>query len=259
MILDELALKTKKRIEEEKKIISFEKMKNMAEAIKTSEPFVFEKAIAKKEIAFICEVKKASPSKGIIDSIFDYVNIAKKYEMAKADAISVLTEPFYFMGSDEYLKDIRKEVSIPILRKDFTIDPYMIYQAKVIGADAILLICSILSLEELKEYLQIAEKLKLSAIVEAHNETEVKMAIAAKARIIGVNNRDLKTFFVDINNSVSLRKLVDEKILFVAESGIKNREDILKLEENGTNAVLIGETLMRSNDIEKSLMDLRGR
>ena len=209
-------------------------------------------------MSFICEAKKASPSKGLIAPEFTYVQIAKEYEAAGADAISVLTEPVYFQGKNEYLTEIRRTVKIPLLRKDFTVDEYMIYEAKNIGADAVLLICAILSSMQLSEYAGIARELGLSALVEAHDEKEVEMALAAGARIVGVNNRNLKDFTVDINNSVRLRELVPENILFVSESGMKTRQDIVRLEQNGTNAVLIGETLMRSADKKAVLQELRG-
>jgi indole-3-glycerol phosphate synthase len=258
-ILDEIAIKTRLRIEEEKKKKSLEELKAEVEKLPVSSKFLFKKALMKKDISFICEVKKASPSKGIIAEDFPYIQIAKDYEKAGADALSVLTETYYFKGSNEYLKKIRKNVNIPILRKDFTIDEYMIYEAKLMGADAVLLICAILSESELKRYMELARSLGLSALVEAHDEQEIGMALASRAEIIGVNNRNLKDFTVDINNSIRLRKLVREEIVFVSESGIKTAEDIDNLRKNGTNAVLIGETLMRSEDKKSELDKLRGR
>ncbi|MCI5954614.1 MAG: indole-3-glycerol phosphate synthase TrpC [Lachnospiraceae bacterium] len=258
MILEEIAAKTKERIEEEKSKRSLKELKAIAAELKKDTGFPFEAALAKPGMSFICEVKKASPSKGIIAEHFPYVEIGKEYETAGADALSVLTEPYYFKGSDEYLSAIRKEVSIPIIRKDFTVDEYMIYQAKVIGADAVLLICSLLSPMQLSEYGGIAKELGLSALVEAHDGKEIDMALSAGAKIVGVNNRNLKDFTVDINNSVRLRELVPENILFVSESGMKNRADIARLEENGTDAVLIGETFMRSDNKAAVLRELRG-
>ena len=258
MILEEIAAKTKERIEEEKSKRSLKEWKAIAAELKKDTGFPFEAALAKPGMSFICEVKKASPSKGIIAEHFPYVEIGKEYETAGADALSVLTEPYYFKGSDEYLSAIRKEVSIPIIRKDFTVDEYMIYQAKVIGADAVLLICSLLSPMQLSEYGGIAKELGLSALVEAHDGKEIDMALSAGAKIVGVNNRNLKDFTVDINNSVRLRELVPENILFVSESGMKNRADIARLEENGTDAVLIGETFMRSDNKAAVLRELRG-
>lgn len=210
-------------------------------------------------MSFICEVKKASPSKGIIAEDFPYMQIAGEYEKAGAAAISCLTEPYYFKGSDDYLKAIAAHVHIPVLRKDFTVDEYMIYEAKVFGASAVLLICAILTDEELVRFQKIAHSLGLSALVEAHTEEEVRRAIASGARIIGVNNRDLKTFKVDINTSTRLRKLVPDDIVYVSESGIRNAEDIAALYKNNTDAVLIGETLMRAPDKKKALDELRGR
>ena len=220
--------------------------------------FPFEKAIAKDDISFICEVKRASPSKGIIAEDFPYVEIAKDYEKAGADCISVLTETDYFLGNDKYLREINDAVSIPTIRKDFIIDEYMIYEAKLLGASCVLLIAALLDTETLKEYMKICDSLGLSALVEAHDEDEIRSAAAAGARMIGVNNRNLKDFTVDIHNSGRLRGLVPKDILFVAESGIRTAQDIKVLRENGVNAVLIGETLMRSTDKGAMLADLKG-
>ena len=258
MILDELAAFARKRVAADRAKTPLADIKAQAEAMPNGD-FRFEKALAGKDCAFICEVKKASPSKGLIAPEFPYVQIAKEYEAAGADAISVLTESAYFQGKNEYLTKIRQTVQIPLLRKDFTVDEYMIYEAKNIGADAVLLICAILSPMQLSEYAGIARELGLSALVEALDEREVKMALAADARIVGVNNRNLKDFTVDINNSVRLREMVPENILFVSESGMKTRQDIERLEQNGTNAVLIGETLMRSADKKAALQELRGQ
>lgn len=259
MILDEIAVKTRERIAAAKLQTSLEEMKRRAEALDSNTGFPFEKALrADKDVAFICEAKKASPSKGVIAEDFPYLQIAKDYEAAGAAAISVLTEPFWFQGSDDYLKEIAAAVSIPVLRKDFTVDEYMIYEAKVLGASAVLLICAILDTETIRRYIGIADSLGLSALVEAHDEEEVRSALAAGARVIGVNNRDLKTFTVDIGNSARYRKLVPEEILFVSESGIRTAQDIQRLRENGTDAVLIGETLMRSEDKAAELQKLRG-
>ena len=263
MILDEIAEKTRARVEEDKKQIPFFHMRNEAERLAAELPkgnrpklFPFYQTLKSPGISFICEVKKASPSKGVIAEEFPYLEIAKEYEIAGASAISCLTEPYYFQGKDMYLKEITQHVTIPVLRKDFTIDPYMIYQARTLGASAILLICSLLS--ELEEYQAIATELGMSALVEAHDEQEVEMALRAEASIIGVNNRDLKTFTVDINNSARYRKMVPKEVSFVSESGIKTAEDIAKLLKNGTDAVLIGETLMRSENKKQALDELRG-
>lgn len=258
MILEEIAARTVQRVAEEKAAVPLSEMKKRAEALDANTGFPFREALSGDEISFICEVKHASPSKGLIAPDFPYLDIARDYERAGASAISCLTEPFWFKGRDEYLAEISNAVTIPVLRKDFTVDEYMIYQAKTLGASAVLLICSILSKEQLSEYLGIAHSLGLSALVEAHDDGEVRTALSVGAGIIGVNNRDLRTFTVDINNSARLRKLVPPKILFVSESGIKTAADIEALRSNGTNAVLIGETLMRSPDKKAALDELRG-
>lgn len=260
MILDEIAAKTRERIAEEKKKVSPEEMKERALSKPITEEFPFLRALKEStgKVRMICEVKKASPSKGLIDAQFPYLEIAKEYEQAGAAAISCLTEPYYFMGSNKYLEEIAKAVNIPVLRKDFTIDSYMVYEAKVYGAAAILLICAILSDDELSEYLALAHKLGLSVLVEAHDEEEVRRALRSGAKIIGVNNRDLKTFTVDVNNSLRLRKLVPKEYVFVSESGMKEPADIRKLYENGTDAVLIGETLMKAQNKREMLLRLQG-
>lgn len=208
-------------------------------------------------MSFICECKKASPSKGLIEPDFRYLEIAREYEAAGADCISVLTEPKWFLGSDEYLKEIAKTVSIPCIRKDFTVDEYQIYQAKTLGAAAVLLICSILSEVQLGEYIKICDSLGISALVEIHNEKEAGMAVRAGARIIGVNNRNLKDFTVDTANSKKLRDLIPDDIIFVSESGVKSTDDIRAIREIGADAVLIGETLMRADDKKVKLDELR--
>lgn len=257
-ILEEIAEKTRERIEIEKQNRPLKVLKEEALALNADTGFPFEKAIKDGNLSFICEVKKASPSKGLIAEEFPYIDIAKEYELGGASAVSVLTEPFYFMGSDKYLKEIKLKISLPVLRKDFTVDEYMIYQAKVLGADAVLLICAILDDDKLKQFLNISDGLGLSALVEAHDEEEVKRAVNVGARMIGVNNRDLKTFEVDINNSIRLRKFVPENIIFVSESGIRGSEDISKLATNGTDGVLIGETVMRAGkDRINALRDLK--
>ena len=259
MILDELAELTRVRIEKQKKEYSPIDLQRDVELLAAREmevqefDYPFEEALSGKELSIISEVKKASPSKGIIAEDFPYLDIAKEYQASGADAISCLTEPDRFKGSDEYLKAITKEVTIPVLRKDFTIDPYMIYQAKLFGASAVLLIAAILSDKELKQYFELADTLGLSCLFEAHDAEEVKRCLAAGARILGVNNRNLKDFSVDINNSVRLREMVPDDIIFVSESGMSKPEDIKILKENGTDAVLIGEMLMRSAD-KKSLI-----
>lgn len=261
MILDKLAAATRKRMEIRKKEISLEQVREGALRLSEQEKsfsFPFEKAIAKTDISFICEVKKASPSKGSIVDDFPYLEIAKDYENAGADCISVLTEPDYFEGNDKYLQEISEEVRIPTLRKDFIIDEYMIYEAKLLHASCVLLIAALLDTETIRKYIDICDSLGLSALVEAHDEEEVRSAIKAGARMIGVNNRNLMDFTVDINNSRRLRELVPKDILFVAESGISTAKDIQLLREAGVNGVLIGETLMRSPDKAKMLQTLRG-
>lgn len=254
MILDELADLTRIRIEKQKTEYIPRNIERDAELMAAREmevqefDYPFEEALSKKGLSIISEVKKASPSKGVIAEDFPYLDIALEYERSGADAISCLTEPDRFKGSDEYLKGIVKQVSLPVLRKDFTIDTYMIYQAKLMGASAVLLIAAILTDEQLKEYYKIADTLGLSCLFEAHDEEEVKRCLAAGARILGVNNRNLKNFKVDINNSIRLRSLVPKDIIFVSESGIEKPADVKALKENGTDAVLIGEMLMRSND-----------
>ena len=257
-ILEEIAERTKKRIEERKKVVPPGELYEQARSFNMPGDFPFEKAIRKEDISFICEIKKASPSKGVIAGDFPYIDIARDYEAAGAAAISVLTEPYYFKGDDRYLREIAGTVSIPLLRKDFTIDSYMIYEAKVLGASAVLLICALLDRETLAEYINIAGSLGLSALVEAHDEDEVRMALNAGARIIGVNNRDLKTFAVDTGTSIRLRKLTPADTIFVSESGIRCADDVGKLRQNGVDAVLIGETLMRSPDKKTALAELRG-
>ncbi|MDR1701383.1 MAG: indole-3-glycerol phosphate synthase TrpC [Sporomusaceae bacterium] len=257
-ILREIAAHTKARIAERKKEVPLNKLIDAAQVVGSSGGFSFEKALQAEELAFICEVKQASPSKGIIAANFPYLDIARAYEAAGAAAISVLTEPDYFKGSDQYLREIADTVSIPLLRKDFTIDSYMIYEAKLLGASAVLLICAILSQDELAGYIRLAHSLGLSALVETHDEKELQMALTAGARLIGVNNRDLKTFEVDLQNSVRLRKLAPPGIIFVAESGIRTPEDIALLRQNQVNAVLVGETLMRAPDKKAALESLRG-
>ena len=258
MILDKLAESSRRRVEERKRTRSLEALRREAEARNAQTGFPFETALGRQGLSFICEVKKASPSKGVIAEEFPYLQIASEYEAAGADAVSCLTEPEYFLGSDRYLEEIAGKISLPVLRKDFTVDPYMIYEAKILGASAVLLICAILDREEVREGIRIADSLGLSALVEAHDEAEVEKALDAGARIVGVNNRDLRTFQVDLDNSRRLRAMVPPEILFVSESGIRTPEDIRRLRENGTDAVLIGETFMRSPDKKKMICELRG-
>ena len=256
-ILDEIAKYAEERVKKAQEIIPAESLKKQAYDMPKGD-FAFEKALRKSGLSFICECKKASPSKGIIAQDFPYLEIAKEYEKAGADCISVLTEPRWFMGSNEYLKEIAENVSIPILRKDFTIDEYMIYEAKVLGASAVLLIVSILSEDKIRKYLSICDDLGLSALVEIHDENEAKTAINSGARIIGVNNRNLKDFSVDNSLAARLRRDVPEDIVFVSESGIKTADDIKTVRESKADAVLVGETLMRAADKKEALRSLRG-
>ncbi len=252
-ILDELADHARYRVSEAKKKISYEDLRREAESLPKAD-FEFEKALGRPELSFICECKKASPSKGLIAPDFPYLDIAKEYEEAGADCISVLTEPKWFLGSDSYLKEITESVSTPCIRKDFTVDDYMIFEAKTLGAKAVLLICSILEKTQMREYIDVCDSLGLSALVEAHDEKEIEMALDVSARIIGVNNRNLKTFSVDTGNSRKLRSLVPENIIFVSESGVSCPDDIRAIKNFGADAVLIGEYLMRSAG-KKSLLD----
>ena len=258
MILDDIVAKTKERVAAEKQVISLAEMKALAKAQPITDDFPFYKALSKKGLSYILEVKKASPSKGLIAPHFDYVAIAQNYEAIGADAISVLTEPDFFQGDIHYLKEITQNVSIPVLRKDFIIDEYMIYQAKANGASAILLITGILDDQTLKRYLDVAHHLGLSALVEARDETQVKRALASGARIIGVNNRDLRDFTVDIHNSLRYMELIPDDVVFVSESGIEKRAQTLACEEKGASAVLIGETFMKAPDQRAMLAALKG-
>lgn len=256
-ILDQLAEHARYRTEQAKKEVPLSEIRERALSMPKG-GFSFEKALRKPGISFICECKKASPSKGLIAPDFPYLQIAKEYEAAGADCISVLTEPKWFLGSDAYLREIADAVSIPCLRKDFTVDEYMIYEAKLLGASAVLLICAILSEAQMKAYMEICETLGLSALVEAHDETEVEKALSAGARMIGVNNRNLKDFTVDTENSRRLRSMIPKGTLFVSESGVSGPEDVERLVQIGADAVLVGEALMRAFDKKEMLSKLRG-
>ncbi len=277
-ILNEIIEATKERIFEAKKsktiddllegildkqdklateIAENEKREQKVEII-VKEDFSFERALESDDISFICEIKKASPSKGVIAENFNWLEIARDYEIAGASAISILTEPKFFQGDSRHLIDVANAVRIPVLRKDFIIDGYQIYESKLLGADAILLIASILRPEEIKYFIKIADGLGLSCLVETHTEEEIMSSLKAGARIIGVNNRDLKTFNVDINHTVRLRPFVPKDKLFVSESGISSSEHINKLKRIGTNGVLIGEALMKKSDKKRALREFRG-
>ncbi len=260
-ILDQLADYARFRVAEAKKRVSADEIRERALALAADEPleerFRFEKALAAEDIRFICECKKASPSKGLIAPDFPYLEIAKDYERAGADCISVLTEPKWFLGDDRYLAEIAAELSIPCLRKDFTVDEYMIYEAKLLGASAVLLICSILDTETLVSYIKLADSLGLTSLVEAHDAEEIRRAVQCGARVIGVNNRNLKDFSVDVGNSRALRELVPDDILFVAESGIQTSMDVDVLRKARVDACLVGESLMRAEDRAAKLRELR--
>ena len=255
-ILNEIAARTKERIAEEKFKFPLRKLisqQNSDLAKHAEEKISFLEALKKPGMSYICEVKKASPSKGLIAPDFPYLDIAKEYEQAGASAISCLTEPFYFQGADRYLQEISQAVNIPVLRKDFTVDEYMLYQAKAFGASAVLLICAILDNSQLKAFGELAQELGLDALVEAHDQWEVDRALNLGAKIVGVNNRNLHDFTVDMGNSIRLRNMAPADTVFVSESGIKTAEDIRILYENQVDAVLIGETLMRSPDKKAAL------
>lgn len=256
-ILEQLAAYARTRVEQAKAVRPLADVKAAALAQPKGD-FAFEKALAQPGVRFICECKRASPSKGLIAPVFPYLDIAKEYAAAGADAISVLTEPKWFLGSDEYLQQIAAAVPVPCLRKDFTVDEYMIYEAKLLGASAVLLICSLLDTETLHQYLGICDALGLSALVEAHDEQEITSAAAAGARVIGVNNRNLKNFTVDVTNSLALRQKAPPGVLFVAESGITSPSDVSALRTAGVDAVLVGEALMRAPDKAAALAALRG-
>lgn len=256
-ILDQLADYARLRVEEAKKLLPPEELHRRALSLPKGD-FPFEKALQKDGISLICECKRASPSKGLIAPEFPYLQIAKEYEAGGADCISVLTEPKWFLGSDQYLREIAGTVSVPCLRKDFTVDKYMIDQAKVLGAAAVLLICAILTEEQIEAYLSLCDELGLSALVEVHDERETKTALRAGARIIGVNNRNLKDFSINPDNSCRLRAMVPREVLFISESGVKGPEDVAKLRQMGADGVLVGETLMRAQDKKAALAELRG-
>ena len=256
-ILEQLAAHAKERVALAEQACPLEIIRQKASRMEKGDGS-FEKALRRPGLSFICECKKASPSRGVIAENFPYLQIAREYQEAGADAVSVLTEPKWFLGCDRYLREIAETVSLPCLRKDFTVDEYMIYEAKLLGASAVLLICSILSSRQLREYLQICETLGLSALVETHDEGEVDMALEAGARIIGVNNRNLRDFSVDTENSRRLREQIPAEVLFVSESGVKTAADAAALREIGADAVLVGEAMMRAKDKRAMLAELRG-
>lgn len=268
-ILDDIVAFTRERVEREKRETPLEELADRARALRGDEredvdgsgvpmDFSFERALAAPGMSFICEVKRASPSRGVISEDYPLLDIARSYEAAGAAAISCLTEPHWFKGDDRHLQEIVREVSVPVLRKDFVVDPYLVYQAKVLGASAVLLICAVLKDDELAACLKIADELGLSALVEAHDAHEVRRALAVGARVVGVNNRDLKTFTVDVSTSLALRDTVGSKALFVSESGIHTSEQVSRLAQAGVDAVLVGEALMNAEDRVSALGSLRG-
>ncbi len=256
MILEEISNYAKQRVSADKNKISLEEIKSSAKKLKKGE-FAFEKTLKNNSPAIICEVKKASPSKGVISADFPYLEIAKDYEISGGSCLSVLTEPKWFLGSDEIFSEIRENVTLPMLRKDFTVDEYQIYQAKVLGADAVLLIVAILEPQQLKSYIKICDELGISALVETHDKDEIEIAIDCGARIIGVNNRNLKDFSVNLENANSLRKHIPNEIIFVAESGILSPIDGANLVKNGANTLLIGEALMKTPDRKKFILEIK--
>jgi indole-3-glycerol phosphate synthase len=251
-MLDTIASYAAERVREAKNRISFEQIKDAAQSLPPG-GFRFEQALRAPGVAFICEVKKASPSKGVIDPEFDYMRIAMDYQASGADCVSCLTEPKWFLGSDEIFKEIRSGISLPMLRKDFTVDAYQLYEAKCLGADAVLLICALLDTEKLAEYIAVCDRLGLSALVETHNEKEITGALDSGARLIGVNNPNLRDISVDIATTAKLRTLIPSGVLLVSESGIKTPEDVTAISALGVDAVLVGESMMRAPD-KKTLL-----
>ncbi|MBQ3653621.1 MAG: indole-3-glycerol phosphate synthase TrpC [Synergistaceae bacterium] len=257
-ILDEIAGFSRERVKVAKASKPLGAVAEESMSLPQGVQFRFERALREREgLAFICECKRASPSKGLIAEDFPYIEIARDYEAAGADCISVLTEPKYFLGKDEYLAEIAASVAVPCLRKDFVVDEYMIYEAKILGASAVLLICSLLGSETLRKYISVCDSLGLSALVEAHDESEVLSALNSGARVIGVNNRNLKDFSVDTGNSERLRRLIPRDVVFVSESGVRSAEDVRRIREFGADAVLIGEALMRAEDKRAVLEEFR--
>lgn len=255
-ILDTIAEYSMLRVKTDKRAIPQERLREKAELMKGRDHRFLE-ALRKPGLSFICEIKKASPSKGIISESFPYLDIAKEYENAGADCVSCLTEPKWFKGSDNIFRQVRARIDTPMIRKDFTVDEYQIYQAKCMDADAVLLICSILDDARLKDYLSLCKELGLDALVEAHNEKEIESAVKADARIIGVNNRNLKDFSVDFTNALKLRSMIPKDTVYVAESGVKNADDAKRIKETGADAVLIGEAFMRAYDKAALLREMR--
>lgn len=259
MIIDDIVASTFERVAENKKRNSIDKLARLAFEKPINKDYPFEKALRNKaNLAYIMEIKRCVPTKGEITRNFDYKSIAKEYEDIGATAISVMTEPDYFKGDDDFLAEIARIVKIPVLRDDFIVDEYMVYESKLLGADAITLICSVLDEITLMRCLNLAENLGMSAVVEAHSSMQVKKALRVGAKIIAVNNCDLRNFEIDMNNSLELQKMIPEDVIFISRSGVKTYQDICKLEENNVNAVMVGEVLMRSHDKRKTFEILQG-
>lgn len=256
-ILEEIADHAALRVAEDKEKLSFNEIKERALSAGKGSGYKFYEAIEKPGLSFICEVKKASPSKGIIDPVFDYLKIASEYEKAGADAISCLTEPKWFLGSDEIFCRIRSKVATPMIRKDFVVDEYQLYQARLMGADCVLLICALLDTDTISRYLKICEDLGLAALVETHDENEISSAVSAGARMIGVNNRNLKDFSVNLDNAARLRDKIPSDLLYVAESGVTSPADAALLRAAGADGLLVGEALMRAEDKASFLTSMR--
>jgi indole-3-glycerol phosphate synthase len=256
-ILDKLADLSRERAKREQETVSAEELREQAKALGKGNGEAFLSALKKPGISFICEIKKASPSKGLISPDFPYLKIAAAYEQAGADCISCLTEPEYFLGSDDIFREVREKVSLPMLRKDFTVCEYQLDQARVMGANAALLIVSLMDERTLTAYLEHCEELGIAALVETHDEEEIRKAVSAGAKIIGVNNRNLKDFSVDFGNAARLRDRIPPECIYVAESGVRTPEDVQRLRQIGADAALIGETLMRAEDPAETLKSLR--
>ncbi len=256
-ILDAIAAYAGRRVAADREARPLEELKARCRALGPGQAGRFEGALKGPGMGFICEVKRASPSKGLIAQDFPYLDIAREYEAAGADCVSCLTEPKWFLGSDRIFEEIRKTISLPMLRKDFTVDEYQLYQARLMGADAVLLICALLDGKTLERYLELARELGLDALVETHDEGEIRMAVAAGARIIGVNNRNLKDFSVDFSNAARLRELVPSECVYVAESGVAGPADVAALRRIGADGVLMGEVLMRAENKAATLAAFR--
>lgn len=256
-ILQTIAAHARTRVAADRAKISLEELKALCQEAGPGQGEQFVSALNRPGLSFLCEIKKASPSKGLISPDFPYLDIARAYEAAGADGVSCLTEPKWFLGSDDIFRQVRRTISLPMLRKDFTVDEYQIYQARLMGANAVLLIVSLLDGETLKGYLDLCRSLGLAALVEIHDGQEVDAALNAGAEIIGVNNRNLKDFSVDFSNAARLRDRIPPGVLYVAESGLTGPEDAAALKRLGADAALVGEALMRAPDKGAMLASLR--